>query len=121
LEFKLVKAGEPDHVRPDLGIGPDDVAVHGRTVAVTVHSLGAQPVAGGTASLVDADGKVLASAPIPALAAPLDLTPKTAVVNLPLPAGADASRVTVRVALPGDAAEVTRLNNQVALTGATGR
>ena len=121
LEFKLVKAGEPDHVRPDLGIGPEDVAVKGRTVAVTVHSLGAQPVAGGTASLVSADGKVLASAPIPALAAPLDLTPKTAVVNLPLPAGADASRVTVRVALSGDAAEVTRLNNQVALTGATGR
>jgi hypothetical protein len=121
LDFTLVRPGQPVDQRPDLGIGDDDVAVTGNHVAVTVHSLGAQPTTGGTASLVDDAGKVLASAPIAPLAAPTDLVPKTTKVSLPLPAGADRSRVSVRIALPGDAPEITMLNNTVALAQATGK
>lgn len=119
-EFVLVKAGSPVWTRPDLGIGRDDVTVKGRSVAVTVHSLGAVDAAGGTAMLVDADGKVLATVAIPALRAPLDLLPKTALVRLTLPAGIDPKRVSVRIALPGNAPEVTRLNNLVPLLGSGG-
>ncbi len=119
-ELVLTKAGAPVAERPDLGIGRDDVAVTGRSVSVTVHSLGAKPVAGGVATLVGDDGKVLATVAIPGLAAPLDLLPKTARVRLTLPAGIDPKRVSVRLTLPGDAPEVTRLNNGVPLSAAGG-
>ncbi|HEX7851524.1 MAG TPA: LamG-like jellyroll fold domain-containing protein [Sphingomonas sp.] len=117
-DFVLTKAGTPVAERPDLGIGIDDVVVNGRSVSVTVHSLGAKPAAGGRAMLVDGDGKVLATVPIATLAAPLDLLPRTTNVRLTLPAGIDPKRVSVRLSLPDDAAEVTRLNNIVPLAAA---
>ena len=114
-EFKLVKAAGNVADRPDLGIGRDDVTLKGRAVTVAVHSLGARPAAGGSATLVARDGRVLATARLPDLAAPTDLLPKVATVRLTLPAGVAADGVSVRVALPGDAAEVTRRNNEVPL------
>ena len=101
--------------RPDLGIGTDDVTVRGRNVEVTVHSLGAKPVPGGRAVLETADGRVVAEAAVPAVAAPLDLTPRTAKVRLRVPARVDPHGLTVRVALAGDAAEVTQANNRMPL------
>src|SRR3546814_14868845 len=76
-DCRLVGATTPTNQRPDLGIGGDDVAIDKHGVTLTVHSLGARPVAGGTARLEAADGRVLATAPIAALAAPIDLEPKT--------------------------------------------
>ena len=89
IEAMLVTPGTPVDERPDLGIGRDDVTVQGRRVSVTVHSLGAKPTAGGTATLLAADGAVLAQASIPPLAAPVDLLPKTTTVTLTLPAGSN--------------------------------
>jgi hypothetical protein len=113
-DFTLAAPVDPVEQRPDLGIGADDVVVKGRDVTVTVHSLGARTTTGGEVSIAAADG-VLAHAAIPPLAAPEDLTPRTTVVRLRLPAAADRSRLVVRVALPGDAPEITRRNNQVPL------
>jgi hypothetical protein len=113
LTFELVKAGASTSDRADIGIGPDDVHVAGGTVSVTVHSLGAREAQGGTVSLLDAKGRVLAKADVPTLAAPLDLIPKTAVVSLPSKPGA----VRVRVAL--GAPEITLANNEIALPGAS--
>ncbi len=115
LAFTLEQPTTPTEQRPDLGIGPDDVRPGRGGLSVTVHSLGAADAAGGTVLLEDGDGKVLASAPVPALAAPRDLKPRTAEVTLPLPAGVKPAGLTVRVALPGDAAEVTMANNRVRL------
>jgi hypothetical protein len=115
IALTLVKAGEPTATRPDLGVGSADVVVNGDTLSVTVHSLGAKPVRSGTVTLLAADGKVLASAPVPALAAPTDLLPKTARIDLAVPHGASLAGATVRVALPGNAREVTMLNNAVPL------
>ena len=112
IDLELVQAGEPVDRRPDLGIGADDVAVKGRRVTMTVHSLGARPTTGGTASLV-ADGRVLATAAIPPLDAPTDLQPRTTSVTLTLPASVDPRSVEATVTLPGDAPEVTRRNNRV--------
>ena len=53
----------------------------------------------------------LARTAIPPLAAPVDLVPKTAAINLPLKPGG----VRVRVALGGP--EITQMNNEVALPG----
>jgi hypothetical protein len=117
LDFALKQASAPVEQRPDLGIGTDDVVVQGRRVTVTVHSLGSQPAAGGVVTLVDEGGEEIVRSAVPALAAPTDLTPKTATVRMTIPAGVDPATLSVRVALAGDAPEVTRLNNQVPLAG----
>ncbi len=115
LDFELLAAGVPIEDRPDLGIGTDDVTRRGRDLAVVVHSLGERAAAGGRLSLIAADGGELAQATIPALSAPTDLLPKTAVVRLRLPPGAVESGSRLRVSLIDDALEVTLLNNEVAL------
>jgi hypothetical protein len=109
LDFALERPGTPVEQRPDLGIGADDLVRKGGRLEVTVHSLGAAATVGGELRLEDAAGHRLATAAIPPLEAPLDLKPRTAVVRLAVPKG--AGRLTVRVALPGDAPEVTLLNN----------
>jgi hypothetical protein len=109
LQFERVKAGSDPSTRPDLGIGAEDVSVANGAISLTVHSLGAKDTTGGTAQLLDRKGRVLASAPVPTLAAPLDLSPKTAAIVLPLKKGAARLRVTLGTD------EVTRMNNEVAL------
>jgi hypothetical protein len=113
IELTLDKATTPTEQRPDLGIDTDDVKLKGRQLSVIVHSLGALPAPGGTLRVVDASGRTLASGNIPPLPAPLDLMPKTAEVRVTLPGGAHGDRVVV--GLPGDAPEVTKLNNEVPL------
>jgi hypothetical protein len=116
IDFALREAGEPVEARADLGIGSDDVVRRGRAVDVTVHSLGARATgAGGSAMLVDADGRMVVSVVLPSLDAPADLRPRTATVRLAVPRGVDPGILTVRVVLPGDAAEVTMANNHVPL------
>jgi hypothetical protein len=113
LDFQLVQAGTPVEGRADLGIGPADLRRRGSRLEVTVHSLGAQATSGGEARLVDAGGTVVARTSIPALEAPIDLTPRTATVRLQIPRGSEGLRV--EVALPQDGPEVTRRNNSVAV------
>jgi len=112
--LKAKAAVQPEH-RPDLGIGADDVVRKGNRVSVTVHSLGSVPAPGGTATLETADGTVLASAPIPPLAAPLDLVARTARVTLTVPPGAPRA---LRVRVSTGAPEVTRRNDVVAVENA---
>jgi len=114
LEFELVEPGTPVETRPDLGIGRGDLRVVGDAVEATVHSLGHVGTGGGHAVLEDAQGNELARTAIPALDAPLDLLPRTATVSLPLH-GRQPDGLYVRVALDGDAEEVTRLNNRRAV------
>jgi hypothetical protein len=52
---------------------------------------------------------------IPALQAPLDLVPKIVKLELKLPQGFKRAGASVQVSQQGDAAEVTRLNNQLPL------
>jgi hypothetical protein len=98
--------------RPDLGIGRDDVTVAKGRVEVTVHSLGAVATGGGSVALLGADGAVLATQPLAPMAAPVDLLPRTQVVRFPLRPDLAGKGFALRVALPGDAAEVTKLNNR---------
>ncbi len=85
VRMKLVSKGTPYWDRPDLGIGPDDVKAGAGGIAVTVHNIGAADAPASGAVLVDASGKTLATAAVPALAAPLDLAPKTAKITIPVP------------------------------------
>ncbi len=110
--FTLAAAGDPVELRPDLGIGADDVTIRGRVATVTVHSLGHVATRGGTVVVSGAQGE-LGRAAIPALAAPDDLLPRTATVRVHL--RGNAAPAQVRVALPGDAPEVTLHNNRILL------
>jgi hypothetical protein len=120
LDFTLIASSTPTNERPDLGIGVDDVAIEDGAVTLTVHSLGAKPVVGGRAVIENADGRIIASAPIGALDAPIDLMPRTQQVRIATP-GALPSEARVRIAIDGDAPEVTRRNNVIALADVRGR
>lgn len=111
-DFALAIPTTPVEQRPDLGIGIDDVARTANGFVVTVHSLGAQPTSGGTLTLRGANGAVMATAPIPPLAAPTDLRSRTTVVRVN---AARNNAASIDIALPDDAPEVTRLNNRVAV------
>lgn len=113
LELKLAAKGVPYWSRPDLGIGDEDVKVEGNRMKVTVHSLGAVDTPASKLVLRDREGKVLASSSVPALKAPLDLFPKTAVVALHLPAQADWKGGSVTVESNGTLPEITQMNNKV--------
>jgi len=115
IELKLVAKGVPYWSRPDLGIGEDDVKVEGGRMKVTVHSLGSVVAPASKVVLRDRAGKVLASAAVPAIKAPLDLLPKTAAVSLTLPAGAEWTGGSVTVESGGKVPEITQRNNRVPL------
>lgn len=113
IDMKLATAGDDPAKRADLGIGRGDVVVKGSAITATVHSLGAQDAAAAKLELVDASGKVLNTAAIPALKAPLDLLPKTAKVKLKIPGGVKASGLRVRIV--STQAQNTALNDEVVL------
>jgi hypothetical protein len=115
IELNLAEKGVPYWSRPDLGIDPEDVKVDGAKIAVTVHSLGSVDAPASKVVLRDKTGKTLATAGVPALKAPLDLTPKTAQVTLAVPAGAELKGATVTVECGGDTPEITLMNNSVVL------
>jgi hypothetical protein len=115
LTFKLKTPGTPYWTRPDLGLDPGDVVVADRAVRVTVHSVGAVPAPETTVAVRDAAGRTLATGKIPALAAPVDLQPKTATVTLQLPVGADARGGTVEIDPEHRLEEITTRNNVVKL------
>jgi hypothetical protein len=113
IELKQVTKGVPYWSRPDLAIEQADVKVAGSRMAVTVHSLGAVDAPVSTLVLRDRTGKTIATAAIPALKAPTDLVPKTAVVTLTLPAHADYTGGSLNVECGGTLPEITQSNNLI--------
>jgi Concanavalin A-like lectin/glucanases superfamily len=113
VELKLVSKGVPYWSRPDLGIGSEDVKIEGRTMRVTLHSLGAVDAPESKVMLRDRAGKVIATAQAGPLKAPLDLNPKTEDVSLSLPANADWKGGSVSIEMSGNLPEITQRNNRV--------
>jgi hypothetical protein len=113
LELNLVEKGVPYWSRPDLGIGADDIRVEGNQMKVTVHSLGAVDAPASKVVMRDRTGHVLATASAAPLKAPLDLLPKTELVTLTLPPGANFKGGSVSVEIGGKLPEITQMNNRV--------
>src|SRR5215469_11446358 len=113
IEMKLATKGVPYWSRPDLGIDPEDVKVAGRSMQVRVHSLGAMDAPASKLVVRDRGGKVLATAAVPALKAPVDLVPKTTSVTLTLPAQAELKGGSVTIESAGGLPEITEKNNRV--------
>ncbi len=115
IELNLKQKGVPYWSRPDLGVDAEDVKVDGGTMQVTVHSLGAVDAPKAKVVLRDRAGKVLATGMTPVLKAPADLIPKTAVVSLTPPPGADWTGGSVTIESTGTVPEITQRNNRVQL------
>ena len=108
-----MKKGVAYWSRPDLGIDASDVKVDGNHIKVTVHSIGAVDAPEAKVVLRDKAGKVIATAKAAPLKAPVDLLPKTEVVALSIPAGADWKGGSVSIEMSGKLPEITQLNNRV--------
>jgi hypothetical protein len=115
ITLRLISKGVAYWSRPDLGIGRDDIVVQGGKVSVTVHSLGAVDSPPTTLALLDREGKMLASAPVPGLKAPSDLMPKTITLTLNFPAGSRMDGASVVIDPESATKEITRINNRLQL------
>ena len=116
ISMRLLSDPEDYALRPDAGIGPEDLGLTPDGLAVTVHNLGGTDLPGVVVVLVDARGRVLAQTVTPVIPAPADLVPKTAGVVLPLPRGCDLSVCSV-VLNPGrESEEIYPANNRIAIT-----
>lgn len=115
IELLLKTKGVPYWSRPDLGIDPEDVEVNGQKMTVTVHSVGAVDAPPSKIVVRAIDGKTIATANVPALKAPADLTSKTAQVSVTIPAGTNLKGSTVMLESSGETPEITLMNNSVTL------
>jgi hypothetical protein len=115
LNLKLVAGGIPYWARPDLGISKDDVVVREQKISVTVHSLGAVDTLPTTLVVVDRDGKVQGSAPVPGLEAPVDLRPRTTTVTVSIPRSSRIDGYSIVLDPDAKMKEITRINNRVRL------
>jgi hypothetical protein len=115
LTLKLKTPGTPYWKRPDIGIDKEDVVMSGNSINVTVHGLGSVDSVATTVALLDPSGKTIASAPVPAIKAPIDLMPRTSSVTLTIPSGATTKGCSVVLDPDMKMQEITRLNNRVGL------
>jgi hypothetical protein len=114
VTLELIKPAEQGYwERPDLGIGPNDIKINGNSVKVRVHSLGSVATPVTTLELRDAKGKLVATAPVPPLEAPLDLKPRWTDIILIVPEGTDISSGSVKVDPEAKIKQITRRNTLV--------
>lgn len=114
VSLELVEPEEKGYwERPDLGIGPDDIKITGKNIKVRVHSLGAVATPATTIELRDAGGKLVVTAPVPSLEAPLDLKPKWTEISVDIPEGTDLSKGSIQVDPLGKIQQITRRNTIV--------
>jgi hypothetical protein len=116
LHFRRKVPATPYASRPDLGIEGDDVTIEPGSVRVRVHSLGSVDAPETVVVLRDATGRVRAKATVPALAAPIDLLPKTVDLVLRVPAGVDPAKATVEIDPDEKMLQITRRNDVVRLS-----
>jgi len=114
LNLRLVAKGTPYWERPDLGISAEDVQLHGMSISVTIHSLGAVATQPTTLMITDLSGNFLATAAVPRLEAPVDLQPRTVTVRLLFPAKA-LNGFILELDPDSSMKEITRVNNRVRL------
>jgi len=115
LTFKLKTPGKPYWQRSDLGLSREDVVADGQTLHVKIHSLGSVDAPATTVAFRDAAGRIVATAPVTPLAAPVDLLPKTLDVKLTLPEGVSITGGSVEIDPDHLIEEITQLNNRVSL------
>ncbi len=115
IKMTVTGQGEKFGNRADLAIGRDDIRLDKNRATVTVHNLGPVDAPATPIALVDAAGKTVATANIPALASAADLLPKRVAVTLTLPRGVDPANLNVVIDPEGTLKEITKTNNALPL------
>jgi hypothetical protein len=113
IELSLLEELDNVRTRPDLAIGPYDVAIEDGAAVATVHNIGGSTAPPSTIEVRGANNKVIGVAQTPPLEAPHSLQPITARVRIQLDSGARPARAVLD---PADRiAEITESNNQLRL------
>ena len=113
VKLTLKSPGTPYWSRPDLGLDPEDVTFRDGSLRVRIHSLGAVQSSPTSVGLRGREGQLVASAPIPAIPAPLDLRPRTVEVLIPLKDGIRPQGGRIEIDPEHQHEEITRANNLV--------
>ena len=99
----------------DLALGDGDL-VYNRgagTLSITVHNLGAMRATGATLDIFEDGQPYMMGIPLPAISAPLNLTPSSVTLTGPFAPSSGTIAVTATVQPAPGKAEITTLNNSV--------
>ena len=99
--------------RPDLAICQAGIEIEGNEVTVRVYSQGAAGTPETTLELKDAKGKIVATAPVPAMEAPLNLDENWKDISMSVPPGTDLSRGSLQIDPEKKITQITTLNSQI--------
>ena len=113
LDMKLQGAEVDIRDRPDLALAARDLRWKGDTLEAVIHSLGSRASSAARLQLVAPDGRILAEADIPPLAAPNDLRARATTIRLRVPRGVDLQGGRIRIVSPVE--EITASNNSAPL------
>lgn len=116
ISMRLVGPGREDCLKPDLGIGSEDISITTNNIGVTVHNLGSKDISSAVVALIDSKGKTLAEVSTDAIPSPGDLKPKTTSVSIPIPAGIKSGSYTIAINPGREDEEIYSSNNRVAIT-----
>ena len=111
VEARQIEKLDPIRMRADAGIDAKDVTRAGDAVKVVVHNIGAKDIQGLSVCVKDAAGKTWGESTLASLAAPNDLVPKKADVEVKLAAGAPSSGLVVVLDPDDKIPEITNRNN----------
>ncbi len=99
--------------RPDLAISPREVRIEGDVLVVPVHNIGSMDAPTTELVVRDDQGRALARAQVPPLAAPLDLIPKVHTLRLPVPEVAPGTTLDIELDPANRVHEIYEGNNVV--------
>ncbi len=122
IAMELIEPAETGyHERADLGIGPDDIRIQGNRLNVRIHSMGAINSPDSQVALMDRTGRVISTADVPELEAPVDLIPRWIDVVLEIPEDMDLKEMEIVIDSENQMEMITRANNRVALKKIIGK
>jgi len=114
IKLEMVQAAKTDYKdRTDIGIAPTDVKVTDNQLNVRVYNVSSVNSPQTTLLIRNAAGQPVKTVTVPAIPAPLDLTPKYADITVAIPAGTDVSAGSVQLDPERKLIQITRLNDFV--------
>jgi len=115
LTFEPVDVREPQYDLPDPAICAQDVCLeYGDHLHITVHNVGTQPVKDLLVRVSDGNtGTVLGERVVPSIAAPLDLMPKTELIEIQNANAVTKGSIIIELDPEGRHPDLNRFNNRV--------
>lgn len=113
IEMKLKGEGRDFNLLPDIGISTEDIELKNGMVEVTVHNIGGVDSETMDIVLMNSKGRIVAAGTIPPIKAPVDLSPKTATISLPLPENSSPESLKVIIDPENKVEEIYESNNCV--------